>query len=116
MKNGKINYGQMKKLRIGIEDVIELTRNAGITELGSVKHLIIETNGKPSIITDKKSLPDILISDGKFMRDIYGRRGDATLEKLNAELRKANINTVSSIVLAYEYDHKINIFTRKEVI
>jgi len=116
IKNGKLNYRQMKKLRIGIEDVIELTRNAGEIELGNVKHLIIETNGKPSIITDKKSLPDILIADGKFMRDIYGRRGEATLKKLNAELRKANINTIGQVVLAYEYDHKINIFAKEEII
>ena len=106
----------MKKLRIGIEDVIELTRNSGEIELSSVKHLIIETNGKPSIITDKKSLPDILIADGKFMRDIYGRRGESTLKMLNAELRKANINTIDQVVLAYEYDHEIKIFTKEEVI
>jgi len=115
IRNGKLNYKLMKKLRIGVEELIALTRNEGEIELGNVKHMIIETNGKASIITEKKSLPDILISDGEFMRDIYGKRSEATLKRLNAELRKANIKTIKQVVLAYEYDHKITIFAKEEV-
>ncbi len=116
IKNGKIDYRQMKKLRIDVEDIIELIRNSGEMELSNVRHLILETNGKPSVITNKKSLPDIIIADGRFIRDIKGRRGDTTLKKLNDELRKVNINNISQIILAYEFDYKIYIFAKEELI
>lgn len=115
IKNGKIDYKQMKKLRIDVEDIIELIRNSGEMELSGVRHLILETNGKASVITNQKSLPDILIADGKFIRDIKGKRGEITLKKLNDELRRVNINTISEIILAYEFDYKIYIFAKEEL-
>jgi uncharacterized membrane protein YcaP (DUF421 family) len=115
IKNGKIDYKQMKKLRIDVEDIIELIRNSGEMELSGVRHLILETNGKASVITNQKSLPDILIADGKFIRDIKGKRGEITLKKLNHELRRVNINTISEIILAYEFDYKIYIFAKEEL-
>lgn len=115
IKNGKIDYKQMKKLRIDVEDIIELIRNSGEMELSGVRHLILETNGKASVITNQKSLPDILIADGKFIRDIKGKRGEIALKKLNDELRRVNINTISEIILAYEFDYKIYIFAKEEL-
>lgn len=49
IKNGKINYAEMEKLRMNIDDLIEEIRLQGSPKIKSIKMAIVETNGKLSI-------------------------------------------------------------------
>ncbi len=113
MEDGKIDYKALKKNRIDIADVMELTRNDGQIDLSGVNHFIIETNGKPSIITDNKPLPDILVSDGEFLKDVTGRRSKETLQNFTDEMNKQQIKTLKNILLAYEFDSQIHFYLKE---
>ena len=64
-----IDYTELKKNNLGVEDLIESMRNNGCCSLQDLKYGIFEANGKFSAI-DKRGdplLPMIFISGGKIM-------------------------------------------------
>jgi len=50
IRNGKINYVEMERIRMNIDDLLEETRIAGYPVISDIKLAIVETNGKLSII------------------------------------------------------------------
>ena len=72
-KNG-INYKNMKKMNVNINDLIESARSSGYPDLNEIAYAIFETNGKLCVI-EKPSDPTVikkpvfpltLIVDGKW--------------------------------------------------
>jgi uncharacterized membrane protein YcaP (DUF421 family) len=49
IKDGKINYKEMEKLRMNMDDLLEELRLKDIKKIKHVKTAIVETNGKLSI-------------------------------------------------------------------
>ena len=72
IKDGIIDFDEMKKQRYSIDDLYNQMREKGIDSITLVKWAILENNGKLSIITKKDSIsnfPDPLISDGTILHD-----------------------------------------------
>ena len=54
---GKINQKEMRRLRFNIGDMMEELRNMGFSGLSEVEYVIIETNGRVSIIPNSLHRP-----------------------------------------------------------
>lgn len=75
-KNG-INYENMRKLNLNINDLIEAARSGGYVDFNQIAYAIFETNGKLSVIEKPRdaSKPELalfpltLVVDGKWEED-----------------------------------------------
>ena len=72
INDGKIDQGQMRRLRMSTEDLSEQLRQMDVFHIEDVAYAIVETNGKLSVLKkpDKlqpdNSLLGIVISDGEI--------------------------------------------------
>jgi len=55
IKNGKVDIGQMKKMRINYDDIQGELRTAGYPNIEDIKYGILETDGQLSIIPKQNS-------------------------------------------------------------
>ncbi|CED93676.1 Duf421 protein [Romboutsia ilealis] len=79
ISKNKLNYRQLKKERITIEELLEELRSQGYFNLKEVQYAILETDGDLSIVpstsydpnktNDFKHLPLPVIIDGKVIKD-----------------------------------------------
>ena len=79
ISKNKLNYKQLKKERITIEELLEELRSQGYFNLKEVQYAILETDGDLSIVpstsydpnktNDFKHLPLPIIIDGKVIKD-----------------------------------------------
>ena len=91
-----VNLKELKKNNMGVSDLIEALRNLGYFSLDEVEYAIFESNGKLSALkSDKpsrKTLPLLLISDGKIQKNNFKIR-QVSLNDLNVALQ----NKISEI-------------------
>lgn len=64
IKNGKIVFSEMVKLRYSLDDLILQLREQGISTIEDVKFAVLENNGKLSIFDKSSSYPMPIILDG----------------------------------------------------
>ena len=85
MENGTILYGNLRKTRVTVNELVEHLREKGITDLSTVQYAILETNGSISALrypkyepagakdatihVDALELPIIIISDGRWQKE-----------------------------------------------
>lgn len=114
MDSDGINYHELKKLNMTLDDLIELLRGCNVFNLEDVSYAIIETNGKMSCITKSGSspatkddlkiktepaeLPINIIMDGKIMKENTAilRLNDKNIIKI---LKSNKINAVKSVLI-----------------
>ena len=109
-----INYNELKKLNMTIDDLIEALRGCDVFNVDDVAYAIMETNGKLCVIkksnvetitrddmkiqADPASLPVNIVMDGKLMKENLTLAGiDESFVK-NC-LEKAKIKSIKSILL-----------------
>ena len=66
IKNGKLNFDAMRKLRYGLDDLISQLREQGIKSIEEVNYAVIENNGKLSIFENETEYPLPIIMDGEI--------------------------------------------------
>ena len=64
IKNGKLMFHEMSKLRYSLEDLISQLREQGIRSIDEVNFAILENNGKLSIFESGNDYPMPLVLDG----------------------------------------------------
>jgi len=64
IKNGKLNFTEMSKLRYSLDDLLTQLRLQGIKSIDKVKYAILENNGNLSVFSDNNEHPLPLILDG----------------------------------------------------
>lgn len=64
IKNGRIVFSEMVKLRYSLDDLILQLREQGVTSIEDVKFAILENNGNLSVFDKKSSYPLPIILDG----------------------------------------------------
>ena len=64
IKNGRIVFSEMVKLRYSLDDLVLQLRGQGINSIEEVKFAILENNGELSVFDKKSSYPLPLILDG----------------------------------------------------
>ena len=70
IKNGKIMFSEMQKLRYSLDDLILQLRDKQIATVEEVKFAVLETNGKLSVFPKESSYPLPLILDGVLDLDV----------------------------------------------
>ena len=64
IKNGKINFTEMTKIRYSLDDLLTQLRLQGIKSIDKVKYAILENNGNLSVFSDNSDYPLPIILDG----------------------------------------------------
>lgn len=106
--DGKINIDEMRKVQLTVDELMEELRQKGVLNPEDVRYCILETSGKMSVFskktTESESLPLILISDGKIvknnLKDLGLKRND--LEKLVDSKYGKNIGDI--LIFLYNKD------------
>lgn len=94
IKNGIVCQKEMEKLRLNFDDLMEMLRMQGSTDIKDIEYGILETSGNMSVITKKKQitsdenykgLPFMFIYDGDISKkalELYGKNQKWLFEKL----------------------------------
>lgn len=70
IKDGKLNFKNMTKLRYTIDDLIAQLREQGIKSIEEVNYAVLENNGKLSVFETSKDYPLPIIIDGNIDYDV----------------------------------------------
>lgn len=117
IKNGKINYNEMVKLRYSLDDLLMQLRQKSIKSIDEIEYAFLEHNGKLSIFPYnffklKGNYPMPLIIDGKVQKEtLYSiKKDDMWLKKI---LLKRNLK-LKDIFYAF-YKGKTIFIIRKNI-
>lgn len=113
IKNGKINFSSMKKLRYSLDDLLTQLRLQGIKSIDKVKYAVLENNGNLSIFSDNADYPLPLILDGVIDYDVLKEIGKDYDWLLNM-IQKKNIELVD-IFYAFYTNNKLFIIEKNEL-
>ena len=64
IKNGKLNFTEMSKIRYSLDDLLIQLRLQGVKSIEKVKYAVLENNGNLSVFNDNSDYPLPLILDG----------------------------------------------------
>lgn len=70
IKNGKVNFSAMSKLRYTLDDLITQLRGEGIKSIEEVDYAVLETSGDLSVFQNTKDYPMPIILDGVIQEKI----------------------------------------------
>ena len=70
IKNGKLNFEEMKKLRYSLDDLISQLREQGIKSIEEVNYAVLENNGKLSVFNQDTEYPLPIIMDGEIDKQV----------------------------------------------
>ena len=66
IKNGKLNFEAMSKLRYSLDDLVTQLREQSIKNIEEVNYAVLENNGKLSIFEKETEYPLPIILDGQI--------------------------------------------------
>lgn len=118
IKNGRIDYGELKKLRIDLDDFIMLLRSRDIVSPEDIQYALIEKNGELTIFERKmptKVFPLPLIISGKIKPKALESFGQ-TQEWLEHELERQEMPKLDKIEYLLYEDHKLVVYTNEGMI
>ena len=113
IKDGKLNFEAMKKLRYSLDDLISQLREQGIKSIEEVNYAVLENNGKLSIFQNETEYPLPIIIDGEIDLNV--------LKDMNKDekwvydiLKKKNIE-LKNIFYAFYTKNKTYIIKKEEL-
>lgn len=115
IKNGRIDYSELGKIRIDLDDFIMLLRTQGVVNPGDVQYAIIEKNGKLIVFEKKlptKVFPLPLIVSGSIKEKALQSFGQSK-QWLKDTLRKHEVTNLNEIDYLFYEEHKFIIYTRQ---
>ena len=129
IQRGKIDYLEMRRNRLTVDELLEDLRTKGFTDPSQVNYAVLETNGQLSVLpfsaqkpptacqlgldTQEQELPLVLISDGRLLEDNLSQLGydDAWLQN---QLKEKYCTAVSNVLLLLADSTGIIYFSAKE--
>ncbi len=131
MQEGKILYKNLKKVKIDINDFLEVCRSQGYFDISEIKYAIMEVSGKVSFLLKEDYLPvnnkglnikntsqglcANIIIDGKIMKNNL-KLVNKDLKWLEKELKQKGYNNTKNILLAtVDINEKLVIYNKKEI-
>ncbi len=114
IKDGKVKFNVMTKLRYTLDDLISQLREKGVQSLEEVDYAVLETNGSLSVFQNTKEYPLPLILDGTI--DLHVLKEIKKDQKwLNQMLKKQNLK-VEDIFYAFYKNNKTFIIKRSDLL
>ena len=114
IKNGKLNFTEMSKLRYSLDDLLTQLRLQGVKSIDKVKYAVLENNGNLSIFNDNTDYPLPLVIDGiidySVLKEI--KKDYNWLIKI---LKKKNIE-LDDLFYAFYTNNKTFIITKSELL
>ena len=114
IKNGKLNFSEMSKLRYSLDDLLTQLRLQGIKSIDKVKYAVLENNGNLSVFNDNNDYPLPIILDGVIDYN--------TLKEIKKDydwiiniLRKKNLE-LEDVFYAFYTEGKIFIIKKEELL
>lgn len=114
IKNGKLNFTEMSRLRYSLDDLVSQLRLQGVKSIEKVKYAVLENNGSLSIFSDNSDYPMPLILDGVIDYQVLTEiRKD--YKWLKAKLIKENIE-LEEVFYAFYTHSKLFIIKKDELL
>jgi len=114
IKNGKISFTEMSKLRYSLDDLLTQLRLQGVKSIENVKYAVLENNGNLSVFSDDSDYPLPLILDGvvdhKVLKEI-----DKSYDWLIKILNKKDLEK-EDVFYAFYTNKKVFIITKNELL
>ena len=114
IKNGKLNFTEMSKIRYSLDDLITQLRLQGIKSIEKIKYAVLENNGNLSVFTDDSDYPMPLILDGVIDYQVL-REINKDYKWLNNILLNKNLE-LKNVFYAFYTKRKIFIIEKKDLI
>ena len=114
IKNGKLNFTEMSKLRYSLDDLLTQLRLQGVKSIDKVKYAVLENNGNLSVFNDDSDYPLPLILDGVIDYSVLKEIKKDYNWLINI-LKKKNIE-LDEVFYAFYTNHKTFIITKKELL
>lgn len=114
IKNGKLMFHEMSKLRYSLDDLISQLREQGIKSIEEVKFAVLENNGKLSVFEHGADYPMPLILDGEIDQFVLKeiKKDERWLFRL---LENRNI-ALENVFYAFYTRNKTFIITKDELV
>ena len=112
IKNGSVDYGELKKLRIDLDDFMMLLRGQNIVAPEDVQYGIIEKNGKLTIFEKKlptKTFPLALVISGQIKPKALQSLG------LMTQLENHQFYKLEQVDYLFYEEHKLVIYTKQGI-
>lgn len=114
IKNGKVNFSAMTKIRYTLDDLIAQLRMEGIKNIEEVDYAVLETSGDLSVFQNTKDYPMPLILDGVIQEKILPE-----LKKdknwILKTLQKQNV-LLENVFYAFYTQNKLFIIQKKDLL
>lgn len=114
IKDGKIRFNAMTKLRYTLDDLIIQLRNQGIKSIEEVDYAVLETNGELSVFQNTKDYPLPLIIDGHIDYVVLSEINKS--ERWLLELLKKKNIELDDVFYAFYTKSKTFIIRKSELI
>ena len=114
IKNGKLNFSEMSKLRYSLDDLLTQLRLQGIKSIDKVKYAVLENNGNLSVFSDNSDYPLPLILDGVIDYSVLNEIKKDYDWLINI-LKKKNIE-IDDVFYAFYTNNKTFIITKNELL
>ncbi len=114
IKDGKLNFTEMSKLRYSLDDLLTQLRLQGIKSIDKVNYAILENNGNLSVFIDNSDYPLPLILDGVIDYSVLKEIGK-DYKWITNILNKKGIN-LEDVFYAFYTNGKTFIINRNELL
>lgn len=114
IKEGKVNFTAMSKLRYSLDDLITQLRGNSIKSIEEVDYAVLETDGNLSIFQNSKEYPMPIILDGIIKYDIL-EEISKDYEWVMRMLKKENV-LLENVFYAFYTKNKLFIIKKSELI
>ena len=127
--NGKIIQSGLKRVNIGVNDLLEEARMSGYFDISEVEYAIMEgsgtisflpksefknvTNSDLDIKTNKSYLSANIIINGEYMEEAI-KKSNITKKELIKKLKKMNLDSPDSILLCTITNNKLNFYFKDQ--
>ena len=114
IKNGKLNFTEMSKLRYSLDDLLTQLRLQGVKSIDKVKYAVLENNGNLSVFNDNSDYPLPIILDGVIDYSVL-KEIKKDYKWLIGILKKKNIE-LDDVFYAFYTNNKTFIITKNELL
>lgn len=114
IKNGKLIFSTMSKLRYSLDDLVTSLREHGVKSVEEVNYAILENDGKLSIFPKELEYPMPIILDGVLQREVLKEIGKDEIW-ISRILKQKRVE-LKDVFYAFYTSEKTFIITRKDLL